>query len=137
MNAIARLESLGFSVSLEGDRIRYIHQGELPDLATVRALLVELKQHKAEAIHFLRERANILPHEPPAPSLLSDWPQLCESLRRLSYPKVIEWPGDYPPTGDAWGRTGDKLLCRYNSADSLESGLWAVAMLKETQTLGA
>ena len=54
MNAIYRLERLGFTFTLEGDQIHGVHQGERPDPKLVRALLAEVHEHKDEALRFLR-----------------------------------------------------------------------------------
>ena len=84
MNTITQLESLGYSFTLEGDKIRYTHTGELPDQAVARPLLAELSQRKAEAIQFLQERAPSLVKpeangdskspDPPRFPLRIDWP---------------------------------------------------------------
>ena len=54
MNAITQLENLGYSFILEGDRIRYRHNGTVSNPTLVRPLLAELRQRKGEAIQFLK-----------------------------------------------------------------------------------
>lgn len=56
MNLITQLESLGYSFTLEGDKLRYTHTGQTPDPATAGPLLAELKERRLEAIRFLRCR---------------------------------------------------------------------------------
>jgi len=59
-NVISRLEKLGFSLTLEGEKIRY--KGAVVDAAA--PLLVELKANKADAIKFLKERQSVVGNDP-------------------------------------------------------------------------
>jgi hypothetical protein len=57
MNIVSELEHAGYQFTIYGDQIRYaLAPGREPDPATVRPLLQALKEHKAEAITFLRQR---------------------------------------------------------------------------------
>ncbi len=55
MQVIVSLANQGYALSVDQDQIviKYIGQGH-PDPATVRSLLDELKEHKAEALEYLR-----------------------------------------------------------------------------------
>ena len=56
MEVLTRLREIGYRVQAEGDRIKCHWQGEgKPDSETVRPLLEELRQQKAEALKTLRE----------------------------------------------------------------------------------
>ncbi len=58
MDAIGRLENIGYRFTLDGDQIHYTlapGHGQ-PDSVIVKPLLEELRTHKQEAITFLRQR---------------------------------------------------------------------------------
>lgn len=44
MNAITKLENLGYFFTLRGDKIRYTHTGEASDPAIVRPLLTDKRE---------------------------------------------------------------------------------------------
>jgi hypothetical protein len=57
VNALARLEALGYSFSVEGENIRFRYEGKrVPDPEQVTPLLEVLRQQKSEALRFLREQ---------------------------------------------------------------------------------
>jgi hypothetical protein len=57
MRAIKELRNLGYELNCENEKIiaTYTRQGH-PDPVTVKPLLAELKEHKAEAIAYLRQQ---------------------------------------------------------------------------------
>lgn len=61
MKILLDFKTLGYSISLEGEkiRLRYLGIGEQPSEAG--ALIEELKSHKAEAVEYLRQ-AQPLPY---------------------------------------------------------------------------
>ena len=60
MKAILELEKFGYIFTLKDDRLHYTHPGPSPDRAIVEPLLLDVKQNRDKAIHFLRERIKIL-----------------------------------------------------------------------------
>ena len=55
MKAIVELKALGYEVAVEGDQIRLRHHGtQEPDPAQVAPLIESVKEHKDDAIRFLR-----------------------------------------------------------------------------------
>lgn len=74
MNVIAELERMGYTCTLDGDMIRYAHNGERPDPATVRPLLATLKANRAEAVQFLQARHGAQPVASwPLPDSIADF----------------------------------------------------------------
>ena len=59
MDALTKLRDMGYLIRAEGDQIRCSWQGPgKPDPATVRPLLDELRERKAEALAILRGEAS-------------------------------------------------------------------------------
>ena len=57
MKTLESLEKSGYSVRLDGQEIKLTYQGQgVPDAAQVRPLLDDLRQHKPEALQFLRKQ---------------------------------------------------------------------------------
>ncbi len=55
---IAQMESLGYSLTLDNEKIKYIYGGEVsPDPAQIRLILENLKIHKGEVVEHLRKQA--------------------------------------------------------------------------------
>lgn len=55
IEAVKKLSSLGYRFELAGDRLRYRFDGPgTPDPDTVRPLLATVREHKPEAIYFLK-----------------------------------------------------------------------------------
>ena len=57
MKAAIELERQGYSVSLQGDRIQMERKvGFSPNVGSVNILLPEIKERKAEAVRYLKQR---------------------------------------------------------------------------------
>ncbi|MGD0620907.1 MAG: hypothetical protein ABSA82_00325 [Thermacetogeniaceae bacterium] len=57
MNAVLELERAGYSLTIDGDQIRYaLAPGREVDAATVKPMLEELRAHKQDALVYLRQR---------------------------------------------------------------------------------
>jgi len=55
IEAVKKLSNLGYRFELAGDRLRYQYEGPgKPDPDTVRPLLETVKEHKPEALYFLK-----------------------------------------------------------------------------------
>lgn len=59
MKALLELEQVGFVFTLEGDTMRYTHNGQRPDREYVRARLQHIQQHREDALNFLRQRTPV------------------------------------------------------------------------------
>ena len=57
IDAILELETLGYSLKVEGNTINYIYQGTKPDAAVVRPLLRVISKNREVAIEWLRDDA--------------------------------------------------------------------------------
>ena len=64
MRAIRELEQMGYTFTVDGDKLRATCAGDLADADKARSLLDYVKRHKAEALAFIRERAVSLSHYP-------------------------------------------------------------------------
>ena len=65
MDVVARLREAGYWVRVEGDRIKCSWQGQgKPDPDTVKPLIDELRQHRAEVLETLREESVVDPFDP-------------------------------------------------------------------------
>ncbi|NQT55491.1 MAG: hypothetical protein HQ551_04615 [Desulfobacteraceae bacterium] len=57
MKAAIELERQGYSISLDGDKIRMERkEGFSPDIVRVRVLLQKIKERKPDAIRYLKQR---------------------------------------------------------------------------------
>ncbi|MFH1628481.1 MAG: hypothetical protein ABIE47_07125 [Pseudomonadota bacterium] len=57
MKAVIELEREGYSISLDGDKIRMERKaGFFPDAGAVKILLQEIKERKPEAVRYLEQR---------------------------------------------------------------------------------
>ncbi len=89
MDAIIQLQTLGYRVNLEGDKIRLIWQGESgPNPEQVTPLLEEVRARKQEALRYIRHASR---HK--------NRPGKCESCRAGGY-----WPDH-----------GDGLWCFFHA----------------------
>lgn len=58
--AIAKLESLGYSITLNSGKLNYVYHGEgIPDPARVIPLLEAIKTHKGQVVEHLKKQACI------------------------------------------------------------------------------
>ena len=57
IDAVLELETLGYRFTLNGDSIKFTHQGIRPDPAIVRPLLRTIKENRVDALEWLREDA--------------------------------------------------------------------------------
>jgi hypothetical protein len=126
MNAITQLEQMGYTFTIEGDKLRYAlrHKGQLPDSALVRPLLAELNHRKSEAIQFLQTREQSIPADPAPP--FKGWPVL------------IIWPSNTPTAVfPSWRRLeGGEIEAIYTNEAELRESIHALALAKEAQALG-
>jgi hypothetical protein len=101
MNAITELEKLGYTFTLEGEKIRYQHNGVLVENEErVKSLLAELKANKSEAIRFLlgrlaisTEKAN--PVSDFCQARIAYFAPLAENALSESYKKMWQSQTDY------------------------------------------
>lgn len=56
MDAILALERLGYTFTLNGTRMHYVHRGEELDPEEVQPLLEDLRRHREAAVSFLQKR---------------------------------------------------------------------------------
>ncbi len=59
MRALLELERLGYRFVLDGDTIRYAHAGARPDPGLASSLLADLREHRDQAVSFLRARCGV------------------------------------------------------------------------------
>lgn len=57
MKAILELEEYGYRFTVEGEKIRYVHSGDLSDPAKVQPLLAAVRSARDEALWFLKLRS--------------------------------------------------------------------------------
>ena len=58
MDVILALERLGYTFTLNGRRLHYVHRGEELDPEEVQPLLEDLRRHREAAVSFLQTRAS-------------------------------------------------------------------------------
>ena len=93
MKSITDLESMGYTFSLEGDRLRYHYAASVSPPPEAAALLDELRQRKTEAVAYLKRRAvdfEALNRE--MPLSLVDLPAFCD--RHGLTGARVHWAGD-------------------------------------------
>lgn len=57
MKAVIEMERQGYSISLDGDKIRMERkEGFSPDIVRVRVLLQKIKEKKPDAVRYLKQR---------------------------------------------------------------------------------
>ena len=87
MRAILDLEQVGFVFTLEGDTIRYAHNGKRPAREFVLPRLEQIQQHREEAMSFLRQRTSVsvedradalLARSDNSPQWAREWAELAE-----------------------------------------------------------
>jgi DNA polymerase I len=80
MKAIDDLERMGYTFRLDGDLLRY-STVDVPDVSGARALLTEIRDHKPEAVAFLRTRDEC-PHLywRPAPDAPQRYIEICQDV---------------------------------------------------------
>ncbi len=67
MNALLELERLGYRFTLDGDAIRYTHAGIRPDPGMAGSLMANLREHRDEAVSFLRARCGVATEDNASP----------------------------------------------------------------------
>ena len=102
MNTLSRLQAAGYQVQLEGEEIICRWQGPgKPDAAKVRPLLEELRQHKGEALQWLKTAQDLL-------AAASDWPEVWQE-RFEERAAIMEFDAGLP-RAEAERRAGLKLV---------------------------
>jgi hypothetical protein len=86
MEAILRLEELGYRISLSGGTIRCVYRGDKPRPEEVASLLKILQQHRDAAVSFLQQRAS---REVRTPTGLEAEAQAL--LERIDHTDGLEW----------------------------------------------
>ena len=98
MKALRKLEKLGYRFQLEGEQIKFKHEGkERPDPAVVKPLLEELKARKSEAFKYLQAREAELRERDPFPYPIN------ETLGIGEYdPLDVRWVNGKPVLDPGW-----------------------------------
>jgi hypothetical protein len=96
VNALLELERLGYRFALDGDTVRYAHAGARPDPGLASSLLADLREHRDEAVLFLRARCGAATEDTASP---------CHSWTRVT----LIWPPDVQiaVVRDQWQRLPD------------------------------
>ena len=90
MRAIRELEAMGYTFTVDGDKLRATCDGDLADADKARSLLGYVKRHRAEALAFLRERSAF---EVQAEALLA----------RCADTDPATWAQEWAELHDRWG----------------------------------
>jgi len=84
MKVIEELESMGYAFRVQGDLLHYVCRDKSPNVEQIRRLLEVLKNQKAEALAYLRQRPFtnrtkrfvIFPADSPLPFPVGSWQRL-------------------------------------------------------------
>jgi len=84
VRALEELEAIGYSIWLDGQRIRLKYRGEgRPDPSRIEPLIEDLRRHKAEVLQILRDRETSRIFKEALAQISSNWiPGLMEHLER-------------------------------------------------------